>query len=94
MDPPRILHYFETPKYEPNLVNTVKSKTLWEVFKVEKKKSIINQNYRALFVRVVVRRRMKQRKAIRPGVGVLIIPTRDREQSPALEFVNMKKSWK
>ena len=56
--------------------------------------SIINQNYRALFVRVVVRRRMKQRKAIRPGVGVLIIPTRDREQSPALDFVNMKKSRK
>ena len=56
--------------------------------------SIINQNYRALFVRVVVRRRMKPRKAIRPVVGVLIIPTRDREQSPALDFVNMKKSWK
>ena len=41
-------------------------------------------------MRVVVRRRMKQRKAIRPGVGVLIISTGDREQSPALDFVNMK----
>ena len=54
--------------------------------------SIINQNHRALFVRVVVRRRMKQRKAIRPGVGVLIISTGDREQSPALDIVSMKKS--